>query len=434
MASAFALRFFVVSSALGLFGAAISCSAQTRSSSGDFGGGSSENTTGSLSGSGASSGTLSGSGPGTTSSDGVGTGFSTVASGTGSQGAGGGCAGTAVKAMEIPLDIFIMLDQSGSMSDTVNGGGTKWSAVTSAIGSFVTDPASAGISAGIQYFGLSPSNPAQCNNIFCSTDADCGDPSCGPCDQGFCDGYGAGVGADSCNAADYDTAAVQISPLPANGQAIINSMGQHMPTTGTPTAPALQGALEFAKNWEMQNPSHVTVVAFATDGDPEECSPQDIPSIAQIAQQYASGTPSIKTFVIGVGPDASNLDAIAQGGGTMMAYLVDTNGNAEMEFLAAMNAIRGTALQCTYSIPAAPMGQTLDYGEVNVEYTPGSGGMTQTIGNVADKSACGSSGGWYYDNPSAPTQIIMCDATCQELQMDSKGQVNIVLGCKTVVN
>ena len=74
-----------------------------------------------------------------------------------------------------------------------------------------------------------------------------------------------------------------------------------------------------------------------------------------------------------------------------------------------------------------------DYTSVNVQYKPGNGGMTETIPKVANKAACGNGDGWYYDNDAMPTQIIMCDATCNKLSMDSKGEVDIVLGCKTVV-
>ena len=43
---------------------------------------------------------------------------------------------------------------------------------------------------------------------------------------------------------------------------------QHGPGGGTPTAPALQGAIDYAKQWVLQNPTHTTIVLFATDGDP----------------------------------------------------------------------------------------------------------------------------------------------------------------------
>src|SRR6185436_3893123 len=51
-------------------------------------------------------------------------------------GSGGGCAGTSSKAEQIPLDMYIMLDQSGSMSGLVPGG-TRWTAVTQALATFV---------------------------------------------------------------------------------------------------------------------------------------------------------------------------------------------------------------------------------------------------------------------------------------------------------
>ena len=55
------------------------------------------------------------------------------------------CATSSVKADKIPLDLFIMLDQSGSMADAVSGG-TKWSTVTSALDTFVVTSASRDLS------------------------------------------------------------------------------------------------------------------------------------------------------------------------------------------------------------------------------------------------------------------------------------------------
>src|SRR5262245_20350540 len=71
-----------------------------------------------------------------------------TSSGNGS-GSGGACAATSSKGKLAPLDIYIMLDQSGSMSDPVPGG-TKWTAITAALNTFLQAPASAGISVGIQ--------------------------------------------------------------------------------------------------------------------------------------------------------------------------------------------------------------------------------------------------------------------------------------------
>ncbi|MBN1610563.1 MAG: hypothetical protein JW940_28290 [Polyangiaceae bacterium] len=41
--------------------------------------------------------------------------------------------------------------------------------------------------------------------------------------------------------------------------------------------------------------------------------------------------------------------------------------------------------------------------------------------------------GWRYDNPSAPTKIILCPATCAAVQTDLEGHLDFELGCDTRV-
>jgi von Willebrand factor type A domain len=311
-------------------------------------------------------------------------------------GAGGGCAGTSSKAQLLPLDMYVMLDQSGSMSTAVNGGGTRWTAVTGALTTFVNQPNLNGVSVGIQYFPLKVG------------------------------------GLDSCNTADYANPAVEIAPLPGVANTIITSMGQHAPAGNTPTSAALDGAITHAIDWQNKNPTHVTIVVFATDGQPTECD-TNLQNIYGIAAAGFNGMPKIPTYVIGVG-SSGNLNGIAVAGGTMAAFQVDTNGNANQDFLDAMNKIRGSVLACSYLIPAPPAGQMLDYSKVNVEYTPGAGGSPITIPKVMDKASCPSPGlGWYYDDNAKPTQIILCDDTCKQISADSKAAVNIVLGCGTIL-
>ncbi len=65
----------------------------------------------------------------------------TFSSGTqATNGSGGGCAGTSIQAQKAQLDLFIMLDQSGSMSEDGGNGKTKWVAVTDALKTFVDLP------------------------------------------------------------------------------------------------------------------------------------------------------------------------------------------------------------------------------------------------------------------------------------------------------
>ena len=64
------------------------------------------------------------------------------------------------------------------------------------------------------------------------------------------------------------------------------------------------------------------------------------------------------------------------------------------------------------------------------------GAAPVSIGRVPNAAACTEAGGWYYDvDPSTgatPKTISICDTTCNALKDDPGGQVDILLGCKTV--
>jgi hypothetical protein len=224
---------------------------------------------------------------------------------------------------------------------------------------------------------------------------------------------------------------VAIAPLPGVAGALIASIDKHGPTGGTPTSAALQGAIDHAKGWSTQNPNHVVIDVLATDGEPSGCD-TDLNHINAIAAAGASGTPKILTFVIGVGSSLTALNGIAAAGGTGQALIVDTNQNVNQQFLDALNKIRGAVLSCSYIIPTPTMG-TPNFNSVNVQYSPGGGGAPMVLPKVKDKASCpGAGNAWFYDDNAAPKQILLCDATCTTVSADTKGQIDILLGCATI--
>jgi len=70
-------------------------------------------------------------------------------------GTDGGCGGQLYKGEIVPLDIYIMFDQSASMSCLIGGTGSssRWDAVKTALTSFVQSPGAAAINVGLGYFG-----------------------------------------------------------------------------------------------------------------------------------------------------------------------------------------------------------------------------------------------------------------------------------------
>jgi uncharacterized protein YegL len=343
-------------------------------------------------------------------------------------GSGGGavdappCASMPHKAQAAPLDMYIMLDQSGSMQ------GTKWTQVTSGLKQFVQQPNLDGFAVGLQYFGVEPGGSTSCPTT-CTQSSDCGTGNL--CFQNLCLCLGGG-GGDSCTASDYATPEVEIAPLPGASSTLVASINAHSPTTGTPTSAALQGAIDHASSWGTAHPGDVTVVVLATDGEPEECD-TNLTNIDNIAATGVAGNPKILTFVIGVGSSLSNLNGIAAAGGTTSAFIVDTSGNIGQQFLDALNMIRGSVLGCRYTIPLPTSGNP-DFAHVTVTYTPSGGGATQTLTHVNDANGCTGGQGWYYDDNASPTQIVLCQTTCGTVSADKAGEVDIDTPCSVVVN
>jgi hypothetical protein len=128
---------------------------------------------------------------------------------------------------------------------------------------------------------------------------------------------------------------------------------------------------------------------------------------------------------------ASGLRDLVQAG-RVDAGVVDADDerDAGTEFLNAIKQIQGQALGCTFAMPTPDGGETINPNEVNVWYTPSSGGE-EIIYKVEDAAGCDSSlGGWYYDHPTAPTEIILCPKSCDAIG-GTKGTIRIELGCTT---
>ena len=395
------------------------------------------------------------------------------------------CVSESIQGESVPVDMYVMLDTSGSMQEAIAGGGSKWTAVQNAMVSFIDDPRSTGLGVGLQFFPLpDPSVPdtctssAQCGGAgpcflrvcegigvleACDTDADCA----GACvDLGVCentdpqeicfpDTTPTCAGGQSClrvgsafcaNAAcsidAYSSPEVAIETLPAHAADLHAAISAKELSGRTPTGAALRGAIDHAKAHAEANPSHAVVTVFATDGIPTECDPRDSPSVAQIALEGRNGSPSIRTFVIGVfgANDASgrkNADQLAMAGGTDSAFIVDPSSDVSQQFLDALDAIRGSTLRCEYQIPTPSEGDTLDFGKVNVTLTD-EGAEPETLLFVGGEDGCDpDAGGWYYDaDPSkneVPTKIIVCPQTCDAIHLTVNNRVDIALGCGTAV-
>ncbi len=243
------------------------------------------------------------------------------------------CAGDTIQAERIPLDMYVMLDVSGSMLAPTDGNPdvTKWQAVSSALVDFVSDKASDGLGMGLQVFPIRhPEAPESCKTtadcgthfgvcfaktcwnypgglVPCEKNNECGlygpcvtfghcsgnqDYVCqNPTGQNCIDENNMPIGTcmatpakctinDDCRSATYAKAAAPIAELPGAQAGLVKVINAAMPEDGlTPTGPALTGALQQASTWAKAHTDHQVVAVLATDG---------IPTI-KAAGQYCEG-------------------------------------------------------------------------------------------------------------------------------------------------
>jgi hypothetical protein len=327
------------------------------------------------------------------------------------------CGGSVFEPEQLPLDMYFLVDSSGSMAEPTASGANKWDLVTSALVNFLGNPVNAQIGVGIGYFPDAP--PPTCS---------AGQPGC-LCIP-FVNLCFANQGG-SCVATDYAKPSVALA-LPPEPALLISNIQQRAFAGGTPTRAALEGTYQYLQTWTAQHPGRKVALVLATDGEPNGCAGNTAADVANLAASALTGPSHIQTFVIGVGRALANLNQVAQAGGTTQAYLTDTSSDLAGEFSAALEAIRTSAGPCAFEIPAATEQGEVDPGLINVRFTPG--GATQptvvakTFGGTADN--CGPAGGWHYDNPAAPTRIQLCESSCKAAE---SARMEVEFGCETVV-
>jgi hypothetical protein len=269
------------------------------------------------------------------------------------------CAAETHKAEIAPLDLMLLLDSSGSMTGAA-GMRSKWQTAQMALSSFVSDPKSAGLNVGLQFFppyttcttdgdclpGASDEGFLCSRRQVCAGAAGtppsarrCGPPTIGmfgqpypPCPGGttcqplgVCTGDGqpctnagqpcpmgggtcevppkscvVGGGSGDCEDARYDTPAVPIQELPMAQGALTRTLARKLPIGGTPLGPAVRGVLGHLRARLMADPSRKAALVVTSDGLPEGCQRNDIPAIAADIGAAFGDSPSVPTYVIGV--------------------------------------------------------------------------------------------------------------------------------------
>jgi Mg-chelatase subunit ChlD len=316
---------------------------------------------------------------------------------------GDACAATTVKADPAPLDMFIMLDNSGSMGADCNiGQGTtsKWCYSINALSQFFT-AAPTGTGVAMQYF-----------------------PKCAP----------SASASDCTTGGGCATAEVPLGLLPGNLAALNASLDGTTPNGGTPMEAALNGLTKYTQ--QNKQAGRVMIGVFITDGVPEGCTTNPN-TLAGIVQNHLT-TNGIKTFMIGMdGANFGTLDSIAAPGGasphtqycggSSPCYSYDVDNGNPAAFNAVLAAIQKSAVACQYAMPTTD-GGIIDLNKVEVQYFPAGNPPSQKLPKVANAAAC-AGGGWFFDSAANPKSILLCPSSCTVVQLDTKAKIEVSLGC-----
>jgi hypothetical protein len=323
----------------------------------------------------------------------------------GPTGTSSACVTEVASAELAPTSLVFIFDKSGSMGDATTGfdPSKRWNPVKAGMEQFFTDPYSKTLRASLNFFPLSDD----------TIETACNHP------------YGTPV----------------VSLTVASDPAFASALDTTTPSGGTPTLPALKGSIDYAKQLAASRPGEKTAVVLVTDGEPgfwnpdanafePGCPGNTVANVAATAaESYAAGVP---VYVIGVGPQLSALNSVAQAGGTTAAVMIDVNdpGSTTDQIKTALADIRKREVACEFALPPPPEGEQLDPFAVNVVLKNADGSDKVVLGYSKD---CTDPNGWRYDDPNAPKQIVLCSAACGDAKTSTDGKVSIAFGCKTKI-
>lgn len=322
----------------------------------------------------------------------------------GPTGTASACVSEVASAELAPTNLVFVFDKSGSMGDASTGFDPKkrWIPVSTGMKEFFADPYSKTLRASLEFFPLSDDTvETACNHAY---------------------------------------AAPTVELTNASDPAFVSALETTKPSGGTPTLPALQGGIEYAKQIHAARPAEKTAVVLVTDGEPgfwnpdknafePGCAGNTVANVAAAAAAaFAEGIP---TYVIGVGPQLTALNSVAKSGGTSAAVMVSVNDPAATTsaIKQALADIRKREIACEFALPPPPAGEELDPFAVNV-VLKNADGTDKVLGYSKD---CADQGGWTYDNPSAPSRILLCGGACTDAKTATDGKVSIAFGCKTKI-
>ena len=94
----------------------------------------------------------------------------------------------------------------------------------------------------------------------------------------------------------------------------------------------------------------------------------------------------------------------------------------------AQQVVVSSGIACEFDLPAAPEGSTLALDQIAVAYQPGDGSSSVQFGQAASVGAC-QANAFYLDNQ----RVVLCPETCSAINVDPFAQVDVLFTCESQI-
>lgn len=308
------------------------------------------------------------------------------------------CGGDATPAVRRRLDLFLMVDINlfTTIGTVITEGlNNAFLQAGRGVSEYVDDPRAAGTGVGIGYF---PPPLALPGTSF------------------------------QCDPETYAQPAAEIGLLPDNATRIKRSFPAVPLALGSPTLPALEGALLHARS-RFQGLTYKQAVVLITDRVSDFSCLSSPGEIVDTASRFANGNPPIPTYVVALSSPRlesalsnlirfEQLDAVAAEGNTSRAYAVDLDDQAD-SLVDVLLRIQADAEPCQYEVDSVVRAdpQATALGTVGT----GPGVAPIPLPRLGSEAECGA--GYYFDDPDNPAWATLCRDTCTALKASVRSVV-----------
>lgn len=294
---------------------------------------------------------------------------------------GGGCGQSQFVLSELPPNMMILLDRSGSMDGDADGD-TRWNAAKNAI-----ETLTAAFDARVR-FGLA--TYSACLAGGCSA---------GTIVVPIAENNAAGINAFLATTVDERS--------DDGSQQNDDGKLQYLCDSGDPETTTGKSLSALVGEATLLDTTRTNAVVLLTDGEEsEECADDcDGPCGARALLEQS---PAVKTYVIGLGVNPDAIDAIAAAGDTGQAI----GANSQAELSSAFEQVASAVASCDYTLDSAPPDPDELYVFFNDEPTA---------------IAAGAAEGFSYE--PATRRLQLNGAACERVTSGEVSDIDVVYGC-----